>query len=46
MTIGVHDMTIVKLDKGLELIWPVMHQINFWNLNTGVEKVALKSVSL
>ena len=45
-TISVHDMTIVKLDKGWELIWPVMYRINFWNLNTGVEKVALESVSL
>ena len=46
MIISVYDMTIVKLDKGWELIWPVIFHINFWNLNTGVERVALKSVSL
>ena len=45
MIIMVYDMSIVKLAKGWEVIWPVMFQINFWNLNTGVERVALKSVS-
>ena len=46
MIIIVYDMSIAKLKKGWEVIWPVMFQINFWNLDTGVERVALKAVSL
>ena len=46
MVISVHDMSIVKLEKGWEVVWPVIFQINFWNLNTGVERVALKSVGI
>ena len=46
MIISVHDMSIVKLEKGWEVVWPVMFQINFWNLNSGVERVALKSVGI
>lgn len=45
MIITVYHMSLVKMKFGWELIWPVLFQINFWNLNTGVERVALKSVS-
>ena len=43
---GVHDMSIVELENGWEVVWPVIFQINFWNLNSGVERVALKSVGI
>ena len=45
MIINIYDMALCNLKKGWELIWPTMFQINFWNINTGVERVALKSVS-
>ena len=45
MMINVYDAAVAKLSKGWEVIWPVIFQVNFWNLNTGVERVALKSVS-
>ena len=41
-----YDVTIVKTKFGLELIWPVYTQINFWNLETGKERVTLKLVNV
>ena len=40
----VYDMTITKTKDGLMLIWPELYEINFWNLETGEEKVAFRSV--
>lgn len=41
-----YDVTIVKTANGMELIWPVLNQINFWNLETGQERAALKVVNI
>ena len=43
--VDVSDLHISKLATGRELIWTVMTQINFWNLETGDERIALKTVS-
>ena len=39
-----YDIAIVNTKLGLQLIWPVYTQINFWNLDTGKESVTLKMV--
>jgi len=39
------DAMVCKMQTGLELIWPTLMQINFWNLETGQERKALQSVS-
>ena len=42
----VHSICIIETKQGLELIWPILDRINFWNLETNKERVALKSVSI
>jgi len=37
-----YDIAIVNTKLGLQLIWPIFTQINFWNLDTGKESVTLK----
>ena len=46
MIVMVSSMTIIETKQGSVLVWPVLFQINFWNLETSKERVALKSVSL
>ena len=41
----IYDVSLVNTKRGLQLIWPVYTQINFWNLDTGKESVTLKMVS-
>ena len=41
----IYDVSLVNTKLGLQLIWPVYTQINFWNLDTGKESVTLKMVS-
>ena len=40
-----YDIAIVNTKLGLQLIWPVYTQINFWNLDTEKESVTLKMVT-
>ena len=40
-----YDACASLTPRGLELVWATLMQINFWNLDTGEERVALKSVS-
>ena len=39
-----YNASIAELETGIEFIWPTMFQVNFWNLETGMERSALKSV--
>ena len=38
------DMCMQELDDGVQLIWKTYYEVNFWNVDTGKESMALKQV--
>ena len=44
--VAYHACACLSPTRGVELIWATLMQVNFWNLETGEERIAFKSVSL
>lgn len=42
--VAYHACACLSPTRGVELIWATLMQINFWNLETGEERIAFKSV--
>lgn len=45
VVLAYHACACVSPTRGVELVWATLMQVNFWNLETGEERIAFKSVS-